>query len=120
MAILSNLEPYAGVVLRIGLAFVFLWFGWSGINNTEMWVGMVPEWTSVIASPETLVLLHGIFELVFGLLLFIGVGTRIVALLLLLNLLHTITLLSWGPIMARDITIATALLSTVLTPQSKD
>lgn len=117
---LKQLEPYAGTVLRIGLAFVFMWFGWSGISNTEMWVGLVPAWTNVIASPETLVLIHGIFELVFGLLLFVGLGTRVVAFLLLLNLLHTITLLSWGPIMARDIALSTSLLSLILNPQTKE
>ena len=118
MNIASHLEPYAPLVLRVGLAFVFMWFGWSGVSNPTIWTGLVPAWTAAIAAPESLVQAHGIFELVFGLLLFAGIGTRIVATLLLINLIHTITLLSWGPIMTRDIAIATTLLSVALTPQS--
>lgn len=118
MYVLAFLRSHSADILRVGLAFVFLWFGWSGISNTGMWVAMVPAWTGIIASAETLVLLHGIFEIVFGLLLFAGIWTGPVAFILFLNLLHTLTLLSWGPIMARDITIALALLSVALAPRA--
>lgn len=117
-SIITTLRSQSVTVLRIGVAFAFLWFGWSGISNPGMWVAMVPAWTGAIATPGTLVLLHGIFEVVFGLLLFADILTRSVAFILLLNLLHTLTLLSWGPIMVRDITITFALLSLSLTPRS--
>ena len=78
MNIVSHLEPYAPLVLRVGLAFVFMWFGWSGVSNPTIWTGLVPAWTAAIAAPESLVQAHGAFELIFGLLLFAGIGTRIV------------------------------------------
>lgn len=118
MHVLTFLRSHSADILRVGLAFAFLWFGWSGVSNTQMWVGLVPEWTEIIASAETLVLLHGVFEIVFGLLLFAGIWTGPVAFILFLNLLHTITLLSWGPIMVRDISLALALLSVALTPRT--
>jgi len=118
MHALTFLRSHSEDILRVGLAFAFLWFGWSGISNPNMWVSMVPSWTGVIATPGTLVLLHGIFEVVFGLLLFADIWTGPVAFILFLNLLHTLTLLSWGPIMVRDITIALALLSVSLTPRT--
>lgn len=111
---ISKFSPYAPAVLRVGIAFVFLWFGWTTVADPAGWTGLVPAWTSFLGDPVTLVRLHGIFEFVFGLLLLLGIKTRIVAALLLLNLLHTLTLLSWGPILVRDIGISMALLSLAL------
>lgn len=108
---MNKCSAYAPWILRIGLGFVFIWFGWSGLTNTAMWTGLVPEWLTGIAPAETLVKGHAIFELVFGLLLCAGIWTRWVAILLLLNLIHTITLLNYGPVMIRDIGLAAALLA---------
>lgn len=112
---LAGVEKYAPLILRIGLAFVFMWFGWSGIANTQMWVAMVPSWALVFGSAATLVKIHGAFELFFGLLLFAGILTRLSAFLLLLSLLQTLTILSWGPVMVRDIGLTLALIAIVLT-----
>jgi uncharacterized membrane protein YphA (DoxX/SURF4 family) len=103
----SFISTYA---LRFGIGFVFMWFGWSGITDTAKWIGLVPEWTSFIASPERLVLLHGIFELVAGLLLFAGIMTRTVAALLAIDMLHIILLVS-GATQIRDIGIEAALIA---------
>lgn len=112
--LLSKLEPGADTILRMGLGFVFLWFGWSGITNPSFWSDLVPAWTSVIAEAETLVRLHGIAELVGGLLLFAGIKTRPVAGVLFLILVHTIVLLEPGAIMVRDVGLATGLLAVAL------
>ena len=102
------------MVLRIGLGLVFIWFGYSGLTNTAMWVNLVPAWTLSIAPAATLVKLHGAFELIGGLLLCAGLWTRWVSGLLLLDLLNTITLLPYGPIMVRDVGLAISLLSVYL------
>ena len=103
--------------MRVGIAVVFLWFGYQGTSNPAQFTGLVPEWAASIVAAETLVRAHGIFELAFGLLLLIGVGARVSAALLLLSLINTIVLLPYGAIMVRDIGIAFALVSIVL--QSK-
>ncbi len=111
---LTKFEPHADTILRMGLGFVFLWFGWSSITNPSYWSDLVPTWTSFIAEAETLVRLHGIVELVAGLFLFAGIKTRFSAGLLFIVLVHTIILLEPGAIMVRDVGLATALLALTL------
>ncbi len=108
---------YSPLVLRLGLAFVFVWFGWSGIFNTELWTGLVPAWTGDIAPAATLVKIHGLVELTFGLLLAFGVYTRLSAFILCVSLVHTTFLLS-GPTMVRDIGLSIALLSVVFSAEN--
>jgi uncharacterized membrane protein YphA (DoxX/SURF4 family) len=116
---LSRYERYAPVVLRIGIGFVFLWFGWGGLTNTDMWVGLVPAWTTAFAAPATLVKIHGLVELLFGTILIFGFYARIAAAVLLLSLANTLTLVS-GPTFIRDIGIATALVSLILNPYQRE
>ncbi len=111
---IKQFESYAPLVLRIGLGFVFIWFGFSGITNPSMWVGMVPEWTAVFGPAATLVVIHGIVELIGGIMLCAGWYVRPVGIILLLSLLQTLTILSFGPIMVRDIGLALALFSSIL------
>lgn len=110
----NKLSRYAPYVLRMSIGFVFMWFGWSGITNVDMWTGLVPTWATHIASAEMLVLLHGWFELICGILLFSGFLVRIVSGLLFLNLLHIIFLLEPGAVMIRDIGIVGTLLAIFL------
>jgi len=111
---LDRFSQYAPLTLRVGLAFVFIWFGWSGLTNPTMWVGLVPAWTAMFGSAYNLVLIHGAFELILGLTLLFGFYTRLSAALLLLSLLQTLTILGWGAVMVRDIGLTLALLSIVL------
>ncbi len=110
---MDRYASYAPLILRLGLGFVFLWFGYSGMTETAMWTGLVPDWATAIAPAATLIQAHAIVEIIGGLLLIFGIQVRIVAFILLLNLIHTITLLPYGPIMVRDIGLAAALLSLV-------
>jgi len=61
---------------------VFLWFGFSQMSDAAQWVGFVPDWATSIMSAGTLVYLNGIFEIIAGLMLAIGIVRRYVALLL--------------------------------------
>ena len=115
---LSRYERYAPVVLRIGIGFVFIWFGWSALTNTDMWTRLVPEWATSIASPVTLVKIHGLVELTFGALLIIGFWARLSATILLVSLINTLTLVS-GPTLIRDFGLAIALVSLVLNPYKR-
>lgn len=117
---INDWKKYSPFVLRLGLGLVFIWFGYSGLTNTQMWLGLVPDWTASIAPPATLVVIHGWLELIGGLLLIVGWQVRWVSAILLLNLIHTITLLSYGPIMVRDIGLALALLAAYLNGQDKE
>lgn len=111
---LDRFSAYAPLILRAGLALVFIYFGWSGLMQTQMWVALVPAWTGIFGSAYTLVKIHGTFELILGLTLLFGFYTRLSATLLLISLLQTLTILSFGPVLVRDIGLTFALLSIVL------
>ena len=76
-------------MLRLGLAGVFLWFGFSQLLNSLAWVSMVPEWASNMLNmpPAMIVMGNGIFEVVLGTLLAMGFFVRIISVILALHLL---------------------------------
>ena len=82
-------RTHAGLLtFRLGLASVFLWFGFSQLLDGIHWVGWVPEWavTFLHLPPAFIVLGNGLFEVVFGALLAMGLWVRFVAMLLALHL----------------------------------
>lgn len=104
-----NLRDYSAPILRVGMAIVFLWFGFSQIKSPENWIGFLPSWTAYLFLPgASIVFINGIFEVIFGSLLVLGLFTRVSAFLLSLHL-FVITLSLNGPTAVRDLglTIAT-------------
>jgi uncharacterized membrane protein YphA (DoxX/SURF4 family) len=92
----SKMQRAAPVVLRIGLAIVFLWFGTDQLMHTAKWVSLIPSWVTGLShlSTTTLVHINGAFEIVFGICLLFGFFTRVVTLLLGLHMMHiTLTLI---------------------------
>ena len=115
-----NLKEYATIVLRISLSLVFLWFGLTGVFNTEQFIGYVPEFAySLPISVESIVILNGIFEIVLGTLLIIGLFTRIVAFILFLHTLIIMFLLGYNDIAVRDFGLAFATLAIFLNGADK-
>ena len=108
--ILDKYKIYAPRIIRIGLAIVFLWFSINQIIAPNDWISYLPSWTNNLGITQTtFVLMNAIFELIFGTLLLLGVGTRIVALLLGLHLLGITMSVGYNEIGVRDfgLTIAT-------------
>ena len=85
---LSNLQQWGIFILRVGLAAVFLWFGFSQLLDGVNWVSWVPEWAVnfLHLPPAMIVLLNGAFEIVAGSFLALNILTRWVALALALHL----------------------------------
>lgn len=73
-------------MLRWAMALVFLYFGISQLINPDMWTFFIPEWISNIIDAKTLVYMNGVFEVIFGTLLLLGLFTRLSSLLLALHL----------------------------------
>lgn len=75
-------------VLRLGLAAMFLWFGFSQLFDSLSWVSWVPEWAVALLHipPAMIVLGNGLLEVVLGTLLAFGVLTAPVAYVLALHL----------------------------------
>ncbi len=102
-------KSYAPLVLRTGLAFVFLWFGFTQLYDQTMWTGLIPEFLTKVASAETWVLFNAVFEIITGSLLVFGVGVRFVVPLLVLHLLMIVWTLGLTAVGIRDIGLLVAL-----------
>lgn len=109
-------QRIAPLILRLGIAGFFLWFGVSQILAPQEWISWVPTWVPVFfhGSERMVVLLNGGFETVCGALLLLGIGVRWVALLLFLHTLSIAYELGYGDIAIRDACIAVAALSLAL------
>jgi uncharacterized membrane protein YphA (DoxX/SURF4 family) len=99
-----NAEKGANTAIRAGIAGVFLWFGISQLLDPAGWTSWIPLWMDALPiATETLVLIHGAFETLFGLALLVGFQTRIAAAGLAVSLLFTTIHLNYGPTMIRDL-----------------
>jgi len=103
---------YAPALVRVSLSLVFLWFGVNQLIDAETFIGYVPDFLGEYAS--TLVLLNGIFETFFGLLLIVGYYTRFVAAVLGFHLLSIAAGLGYNDIAVRDYGLALITFSVVL------
>lgn len=76
-------------LLRLGLAGVFLWFGFSQLMDSLRWVSIVPDWavSFLHLPPAIIVMANGIFEVVMATLLAMGFFVRITSFILGLHLL---------------------------------
>lgn len=85
----------AKLFLRIGLAFVFLYAGVGSLVFPKDWIWYIPDWMQGIIPGETLLLLHGVSELVLGVWLLSGWRVFYPALIASLDLL-VITLINFN------------------------
>ena len=99
-----NNKNYATVIIRISLALVLLWFGIDEIINPENWFGYIPSWISnnLPFSLDFFISLNGIFEIMIGGLLLIGLHTRIIAFIAALHLLSITIAVGYNGIGIRD------------------
>ena len=117
----SKTTEYAPVVLRFGLAYLFLWFGISQVTSPESWISWVPEWGNAIfgLSAVKVVLINGWFEVIGGALLALGLWTRAAALLLSLHLFFIAYEVGYNDIGVRDFVLAVSSLAVSLFGPSK-
>lgn len=111
----QSLNKIAIPLLRFGLAFVFLWFGFTQLQNPQQWVTFLPDWTSSISiSQIQFVSANGLFEIIGATLLMLGVYTNITALLLSLHLFGIAFSVGLTGVGVRDIGLAIATLTLAL------
>ena len=104
------------LILRLGLAILFLWFGFSQLLDGLNWVSWVPEWAVnfLHIPPAMIVLANGSFEVVAGSLLALNIWVRWAALLLALHLFVLIIDIGPTAIGVRDFAIMMATLALAL------
>ena len=103
-------------VLRVGLTVLFLWFGFSQFLDTASWTSWVPQWATGLTGlePKMIVLLNGGFEIAFGILLALGLYTRIAATFLALHLAVLVFEIGLTPIGVRDFAIMVSTIALAL------
>ena len=118
---IAEKKEHSVTIVRIGLAFVFLWFGLNQIFDAESFFGYVPNWAmhNAFFSVSTFVLFNGIFDSLLGFLLLIGFFTRVVASIATLHLLFIAFSLGYNDIAIRDIGLALMALSLVFSGAGK-
>ncbi len=109
----STARAFAPVVLRLGLAMLYLWFGFSEVVDAASWLSWVPQWATDLShlDAHTIVLLNGSFEVVAGALLAIGIAVRWMALLLALHMLLIVVDIGLTAIGMRDLALSISTLA---------
>ncbi len=111
---MKNNQPkdYSTLILRISLALVFLYFGFSQALTPDNWTGYLPGFmTNTIITPTNIVVMNGIMEIVLGIFLAIGLFTKFASLLLGLHLIGIAATIGFNPLGVRDFGLAAATLS---------
>ncbi len=113
---LEKMSKYAPVVVRVGISLVVLWFGTQQVLDTESWTRLIPEWATATSgmSAATLVYINGVFELIFGTLLLLGLFTRVVAGLIALHMIHITFTVGYNGVGVRDFGLTMAAISVFL------
>lgn len=107
----------AGIVLRLGLAFVFAYAGIAMLLEPENWIGYVPLFVKNIlgAQTELFLYLHAAFEIVLAVWLLWGRWLKWAALVAFLDLAAiTVFNLSLLDVVFRDVGLALAALGLYL------
>lgn len=103
-------------VLRLALAAVFLWFGFSQLLDSVTWVTYVPDWAvnMMHLPPAMIVIGNGLTEIILGGMLAMGIFTRTVAILLGLHLFVIAFDLGFTALGIRDFGLACATIALAL------
>ena len=98
----ASWSSYAPIVMRYGLAAVFLWFGMNQLFNTSNFIGYLPDILFNSGYASSFVVLNAVFEIIAAILLILGRFTRVIAAILGLHLLGIMFDLGYGETLVRD------------------
>ena len=108
-------KDLAPVVLRITLALVFLYFGFSQVYNPDNWTSFVPEFAILPGiTANNLVIFNGFLELVCGSFLIMGLYVRLSSLIMAIHLFGITLSIGFTPLGVRDFGLAFATLALYL------
>ena len=112
---MKDLEKFSWLCVRLGLGFVFLWFGADKWIHTEAWFGFVHPVVERLLPFSVNIFLHvlGVIEIIFGALLVVGLFTRLAALGVVLLLAGISLTTGFTDITVRDLGLLGAALGLV-------
>ncbi len=104
-------KSFAPVILRISMALVFLYFGFSQTIAPDDWISFVPEFVvPSFMTSNNLVMLNALFEITLGFFMISGLYTRFSSFLLALHLFGITLSIGFNPLGIRDFGLAFATL----------
>ena len=112
-----NSNNTSNLFLRLGLAFVFLWFGIDKFINPEYWINAwVPLWFQEILRSLGIdnlnfIYTNGIFEIILGLGFLFNLFVKLFAFLTILFLLFVIFSFGLNEVTVRDVGLISAALA---------
>ena len=122
-------KNYSSPIVRIGLAFVLLWFGFNQLFNPEAFLGYLPEWVlpnhSGMMGPmmthmynagfqaDNFIIFNGILDSLIGFFLLIGFYTRIFGLVAAFHLSFIAFSLGYNDVAIRDVGLVAMAVSLV-------
>ena len=74
-------NKYASLVLRFGLAFVFVYAAISSFRRPDVWIGYIPSFTTHLLSAKASLDAAGVIQLILALALVIGKYVKYAALI---------------------------------------
>jgi uncharacterized membrane protein YphA (DoxX/SURF4 family) len=105
-------KELALVLLRVSLAFVFIYFAINQLSDPGAWNDFVPESLKFFGiSGNNIVIFNGFVELVFGIFLLIGLYVRFFALIMAVHLFVIAFSIGFNPLGVRDFGLAFAILT---------
>src|SRR5688572_27498154 len=109
---------YSYLVLRLGLAAVFLWIGIDIVRHPDAWIGYLPSSLPFNLTRELALRLNAVVDMAIGILLLAGRLRRLTSLLAVLHLLGIIVVHGIDQVIIRDVGLLGAALALLLWPQS--
>jgi hypothetical protein len=110
-----NIQPYSGSLLRLGVAFAFIYPALDAFFHPDAWIGFFPFFMRDYVSDALLLNAWGIFEIVIGIWILSDKKIFIPSLIATLSLIGIVVFnFSLIDILFRDIALALAAASLVL------
>jgi len=100
--VMKSFSEYSRIFTRIAISLVFIWFGINQIINPNNFMEYLSSFILLSTYAKTFIYLNGIFELILGAFLILGLFTRITALVLGINLIGIILGLGYNDVAVRD------------------
>ncbi len=113
-----SLAAHSGIVLRLGLAFVFGWFGVDKFMTPSAWYGWIPPWLSFVPQDAFLYVL-GALEVIAALLLVGGRFVRFASLGCAALLISVVMNFGINEITVRDIGLIAMSLALAMMPEPR-
>jgi len=115
----NYLTSYAPVLARYGIGIVFFIFGIDQLIRPEAWIAWIPDSiinfaTNFSINNISFIYFNGLFDLIIGLLLLVGLFVRVTALIGTLHIIGIIFSLGYNDISVRDFGLLLVLISVFL------